>query len=54
MDYEVAERLGTSPHIKAGEGDPVPRLGFQKLSKRVRQPLLPLLGVPQEDQATQL
>jgi len=42
------------PHIKAGQSKPVWGKGSQKQTKAQRQPLLPLLRVPQENQATRL
>ena len=51
MKYEVAVRLGTSSSIKARLAISR-RKGSQKQSQR--QLLFPLLGVPQEDQVTQL
>ena len=53
MSYQVAIRLGTSPHIKAGQGNPVGGKGSQEQAKESETPPLPLLGVPQEHQATQ-
>jgi hypothetical protein len=36
MIYQVTVRLGTSPHIKAGQGNPVGGKGFQKPEKNIR------------------
>lgn len=51
---QVAVRLETSIHIKAGQGNSVRGKGSQKQAKDLEKALFPLLGDPQEDQATQL
>lgn len=54
MTYHVVVRLGTSLCIKAQLSNPVEEKGPPKRQKIQRQPQLPLLGVSQEDTATQL
>jgi hypothetical protein len=53
MAYQVAISLGISHSIEAGRGNPIRGKWYQKQTKE-RQSLLPLLGFPKEDQATQL
>jgi hypothetical protein len=51
MVYQISVRLGASPHIKVDGATQYEGKGPKSLQKSQRQPLLPLLGVPQ-DQAT--
>ena len=50
MAYQVAIRLGTSLHIKAGQDNPV----VGKESQEQVKASLPLLGVPQKHKAAHL
>ena len=60
MAHQVVVRLTVSPYIKAGQLDMKERISKAGKRKSQRQPLLPavpllpLLGVPQEDQAERL
>lgn len=49
MPYQVVVRLGISSHIKAKQG-----LSSRPNQAESETALLPLLGAPQEKQATQL
>ena len=51
--YQVTLRLSMPPCIKAGQVEPVGVKGYRKRAKGQRQALLPLLGISEEDQATQ-
>ena len=51
LAHQVAVRLGASSPIEARQGSPK---GPKDRQQSQRQPLLPLLGVPHEDQAVQL
>lgn len=53
MALQVTTSLGTSPHIKAGSGNPIGGKGLQAEAKESGTLPLLLLGVPREHQATQ-
>ena len=54
LAYRIALRLGASSPIEARQGSPVGEKGPKGRQQNQRQPLLPLLRVPIEDQAVQL
>lgn len=49
MAYQVPVRLGTVSSIKPGKGNPIGGKVHKRREQSQRQPLLPLLGVLQED-----
>ena len=53
LAYQVAGRLGTSCPIDAGKGHPLRGKDPKSKQQKQRQPLLLLLGVPQEDKFEQ-
>lgn len=53
MAYQISVTLGKSSPIRAEQGDQQEEKGPKSSQKGQRQPLLPLLGAPREDQATQ-
>lgn len=54
MAYQVAIKLGTPSSIKARQGNPIGERGPKSWQQSQGQPLLPRLGISQEDQAIQL
>lgn len=54
MVYQVLVRLGTSPHIKDGQGNPLWGIGSPNQDNHQRKSWFPLLGAPEDDQAIQL